>query len=184
MNFNYDRNKAKHYAPTEQLPVGGYVCTIKAVKIEKTSNGNEFLNFLFDICEGEKTGFFENQYRTNINEDKKWKGTFKLWLPKYDNSEVDEKTIIKLNTAIADIEDSNPGYHFDSDEKKLVGKKIGVLFNEGEYNSHRFSKAYKFIIADDVRNGKFDIWQPELTSAAPASSSADYAASNDDDLPF
>ena len=64
----------------EALPAGGYVAKIMGTKIEEYTWGDVFI-ISFDIAEGEYKDFFTNQYRTNTNEDKKWKGNYRLNIP-------------------------------------------------------------------------------------------------------
>lgn len=186
---NYDaieRNTTTEYVG--KLPAGGYVCKILSAKEETNSYGT-ILKIAFDISEGEYAEYFDKQYKASNFEDKKWKGTLNLWEPKDDGSADDENTAKRFKSAICDIEDSNNGFHWDWDEKKLKGKTVGILFNIREYNGHQYTKAYQTATAENIRNGKFKIWQPELSSAPiqaeeVLSQIENNADDEDDDLPF
>ena len=121
-------NRENVYRETEKLPVGGYVVKIINAKEEEFSWGSR-LAIAFDIEEGEHKGFYKRNFDNQQGEDKKWKGVFRLNIPKEDGSEEDEWTQKKFNTSIVNIEDSIPGYFFDWDETKLKGKIVWALFN-------------------------------------------------------
>ena len=64
----------------EQLPVGGYVVKIMDVKPVHNDWG-DILLLSFDVEEGDKKGFFRDDYRGQTYEDKKWRGTYRLRIP-------------------------------------------------------------------------------------------------------
>ncbi len=181
---------AKTYSETEKLPAGGYVVKIMAATEEKASNGNAFLKISFDIAEGEYAGYYERKYRAANEDNKKWKGNINLYVPLEDGSEQDDYTASKFKTSIINIEESNPGYHWDWDEKKLKGKLVGCIFREKEYdvegNTGFFAEPFRLINIENIRNGKFKMPKPKLLngSSAPVQTSTDNAADVDDDLPF
>lgn len=55
------------------------------------------------------------------------------YLPKEDGTEKDGWTASALKALIAAVEESNPGFHFDWDEKKLKDKVAGCLFRSEEW---------------------------------------------------
>lgn len=181
----------------EKLPKGAYPVTIKAaqVKTYEGSNGSfERFEIAFDINDGEYKDYFKKQYDGQTGEDKKWKGVLRLYLPKDDGSEKDEWTKRTFKRAIEAIEDSNNGYHWDWDEKKLKGKKVACIFRdeEWEYDGKSGIKAmpYAFINTVDFGKGKFKIPADKLLKKedAPAAASttafAQAIEEADDDLPF
>ena len=107
---------AQAYFEQERLPVGGYVLKILDVKYQENSWGDVIL-LSFDIEEGEYKGFFANNYRAQTQEDKKWKGTYRLRVPKDDGSEQDNWTMRRFKTVISAFEESNSGYHWNWDEQ-------------------------------------------------------------------
>ena len=116
----------------ETLPAGGYVCQIMSAKVESNDWG-ETLVIAHDVCEGDFAGIFKRDYDNNTNENKKWRGTFRLRLPKDDGTEQDGWKKRSLGNFIWAIEDSNPGYSWAWDEKTLKGKKIGLIYRNKEW---------------------------------------------------
>ena len=127
---------AQTYTNSERLPAGAYKLQILAVRYENNeSKGySDVIVLSFDIAEGDYNGFYRKQYDNNQQEDKKWKGNYRLYVPKDDGSEQDEWTMRRFKTVMAAFEDSNPGYIWDWDENKLKGKYIGGVFNDKEYD--------------------------------------------------
>lgn len=126
----YEKAKeAARYQGAEQLPIGAYVCEILGAKFIENSKGDR-IEIQFDIAEGEQKGFFQKQYNSNPNEDKKYKGRTTIFYPRDDGSEQDEWTKNTLLKWINAIEDSNTGYSWDYDEKKWKGKKVGIVFSK------------------------------------------------------
>lgn len=169
-------NRENVYRETEKLPVGGYVIKIISAKEEEFSWGSR-LAIAFDIEEGEYKGFYKRNFESQQGEDKKWKGVFRLNIPKEDGSDMDEWTQKKFNTSIVNIEDSNPGYFFDWDETKLKGKIVGALFNNKEYEINGkngfYTNCHSLVTVDTIRSGKFTIPKDTLlqnrsTSSVPA----------------
>ena len=160
---NYDKTHA--YSEGNRLPVGGYVLKIMNVKEEVGQNGNSGqLVIAFDVAEGDQAGFYQKNYAAQTGEDKKWKGSTRLWIPKDDGSEQDEWTKRKFKTFIVSVEDSNDGYHWDWDETKLKGKIVGGIFNEKEWefngNSGFFTNLHHFTTAEKIRANEFKIPDP------------------------
>lgn len=154
----FDRNNT--YKDGERLPAGGYVLKIMEAK-EVENDWGQTLVISFDIAEGEYKDFFARNYKAQQGEDKKWKGTYRLPIPKDDGSERDAWSIKRFNTVIVNLEDSNSGYHWDWDEKKLKGKLIGGLFNNKEYSFNGrhgfFTNCHSLISVEKIRSGKFEI---------------------------
>ena len=176
---------------TEKLPAGGYVLKIMGVKYENGEAGkNDTLIISFDITEGDFKDFYAKQYRANTNDDKKWKGNYRLRVPFDDGSTQDAKTQNIFKTAISCIEESNNGYHWDWDETKLKGKTVGGLFREKEYDYNGrhgfFTECMCFKSASLIREGKFTVPEPRLLPAAPTTSEGfmSVPVGNDDLLPF
>lgn len=156
--------QAQAYTETERLPVGGYVLKILGVEYQENSWGDVIV-LSFDIIEGEQRGFFLINYENQNTEDKRWKGTYRLRVPKDDGTEQDEWTMRRFKTVIMNFEESNPGYRWDWDEKTLKNLMIGGIFNNKEYeiNGHRgfFTNCHSLIEVNRIRSGKFKI--PEDT---------------------
>lgn len=106
-------------------PAGPYICKITAVEdVEE----KEYLKVSFDILEGEYAGY----YTKGREEHSDW-----AWFGAYAKS-YKPKALPMFKRFCSAVSKSNNGYVFDggaanSDEKTLIGKKIGLLFQEEEY---------------------------------------------------
>ena len=183
----------------EKLPVGGYICKILNPEVAEYSWGN-VLVLNIDVDQGEYKGFYQKQFDSNTNEDKKWPydAVYYLNVPQDDSKEY---VWTNWNTFFADLEDSNKGFIFDGDVKKLKGKLIGGKFHikQTEYNGNVYdrTKLKWTCVAEDVRKGKAGkmpqdklIGQGQRSPAPAAASSSELdgfvnlPAGGDEDLPF
>ena len=150
----------------------------------------EKLEIAFDIDKGEYAGYYRRNLEAQQQEDKKWKGVLRIYVPKDDGSEKDLWTKRKFKAIIQAIEDSNPGYHWDWNESGLKGKIVGCIFQwkEWAYNgkSGWFANPYNFIDVAKVRSGEFKLPDdkplPENQKLVSPNISA--ADESEDDLPF
>lgn len=190
-----NRGNAKTYTSFELLPKGAYVIALKAVKEEKNRNGSgSHLRIRFDIAEGEYKDFYKKQFEANTNEDPKWPNDaiYTLSVPD-DNSP--EWMLSQWDTFWTHVEDSNPGYIFDGDEKKIAGKVVGGLFHieQSEYNDNVYDHTrLKWTRpAQDVRDGKYGkLPKDKLIASKPAAPALDNSFVDipddapDDGIPF
>jgi hypothetical protein len=151
-------NEVKDFSDRPKLPLGAYVCKVKKAAVQNNGYGDQ-LCILFDIAEGDFKGYYKDEYDNNQQENKKWKGVLRVWLPKDDGSDKDEWTKRTLKGFISAFEKSNPGFTFNWDENALVGKYVGILYRneEWEYNG-KFGWAVRpnrAISADSARNGDY-----------------------------
>ena len=170
---NFD--KVQGYSGSTQLPVGGYVLKITGVRYEAGQNGySDRIVIAFDVAEGEFAGFFKKRFDSDTNEDKKWKGTTTLYVPKEDGSKQDEWTARRFKTFTNALEDSNSGYKWDWEESKWKGLLVGGAFGEVhtlidgkqiQYNT--FKSAYS---VDDIRKGNFKTPKPQYKNGTYAGS--------------
>ena len=153
-----------------RLPLGGYILRIMDAR-ELTYSWGSVLKVDFDIAEGEQKGFYQKDYDSQTQEDKKWKGSFRLNVPKDDGSEQDAWTKSRFKTVIEDaIEVSNAGYKWDWDETKLKGKVVGGIFNNKEwemdgdsgYKSGFFTNCKSLISVEKIRSNDFTIPSDDL----------------------
>lgn len=153
----YNGFEAKISAGGEKLPVGAYVCKILNPEVIRYDWG-EVLVLNIDVEDGEYKGFYANQYKNNSNEDKKWKGTLRINLPKDDGTEKDGWTKNTFNNAIGCIEEANPGYRWNWDETSLKGKLIGVVVREEEWamngKSGWSTRPWRAVPVRDIEDGK------------------------------
>jgi hypothetical protein len=179
----YDKSKRKS-TNFEQLPKDAYVVKIMGAKEDTWPSGGRCVRIAFDIAEGKYKDFYQAQFDRNTNEDKQWPydAVFSLNIPD-DSSE--SYVWDNWNTFFADLEDSNNGYAFNGDLKKLKGKLIGGKFHikqtakNGNVYDHTLMKWT--CVADDVRQGKAGkLPNDKLIGSAPTP--APTAQSNPDGL--
>lgn len=174
----------------ETLPAGGYVCQIQGARVEQYNNGFSSLVLAIDVVEGEYAGIWKKDFDNNPNEDKKWRGTFRISIPKDDGTESDNWTKRTFNNAMWAIEQSNPGFTWDWDERKLKGKKIGVLYRNKEWefkdNTGWTTEAAGAESIDNIRNGKFKMLKDKpLKNKTPQVQKPTFTDVEDDgELPF
>ena len=194
-------NKPKNWenvqaaAERRKLPAGGYIVKIIGAKVvaytTKMGGTVDKLEIGLDIVDGEYKGFYADDYKAQTQEDKKWKGVLRKYLPKDDGTEMDEWTKSSLKALTDAIEESNPGYHWDWDETKLKGKLAGCLFQNQQWSINGRSgwkvQPIRFISADKIRSGKFEIPADKpLKDLENADSNNSFppAEEDDGDLPF
>ncbi len=196
-------NNVQEFTDRPKLPLGAYVCKVRKAVLQPTDYGDQ-LCILFDIVEGEFKGFFQKEFDGNTNDNKKWKGVLRQWLPKDDGSEKDEWTKSSFKGMVTAFEKSNLGYQFDWNEASLAGKVIGILFRNEEWEYEEKTgwavRPFRAISADSVRSGDFRLPKDKplkKSNAIPAfGTSYDSAPStgsygnfaeledDDDELPF
>lgn len=184
----FDVKPEKPTSGRETLPAGGYVCSIINAKVESNDWGDTLV-IAHDVCEGEFKEIFKRDYENNTREDKKWRGTFRLRLPKDDGSEQDTWKKRSLSNFLWAIEQSNPGFSFDWDEKKLKGKKVGLLYRnkEWEYNGNHgwTTEAAGSESIDNIREGKFRVPKDKALPAREVTPPQFIDEGDDDgELPF
>ena len=186
-------NEVQEFSDRQKLPLGAYVCKVKQAKVVDNDYGSQ-LAILFDITEGEYAGFFQKDYASNTAQDKKWRGLLRVWLPKDDGSDNDEMTKRSFKGMTTSFEKSNPGYQWDWNENSLVGKTIGILFRneEWEYNgkSGWAVRPFRAISADTVRDEEYTLPKDkplknkQNTASSYQNSNNGYMEVEDDELPF
>lgn len=153
-------NNVQEFTDRPKLPLGAYVCKVKKAVVQSTNYGDQ-LCILFDIVEGNFQDFFKKDFDANQNVDKKWKGVLRQFLPKDDGSEKDEWTKSSFKGMVTSFEKSNPGYQFDWNEASLVGKVVGILFRNEEWDYNNRTgwavRPFKAISVDSVRSGDFTL---------------------------
>lgn len=128
---NWDSVQA--FTERRKLPLGAYICKIRNAVVKETDYGAQ-LCILFDISDGEYAGFYADDFAANPQQDKKWKGVLRQFLPKDDGSQKDEWTKSSFKGLTESIEASNCGYSWNWDERSLSGKEIGIIFRNEEWD--------------------------------------------------
>lgn len=120
------------------LPAGLYKCVIKQVNVVEDSKRREQMVICFDIVEGtqkdgyqsataEYKGFYEKQFQARKQADPsvKWGGIIRQL------THGDSLPFFK--GIMTSVEKSNPGYRWDWNERGLVGKYFGGIFQREEF---------------------------------------------------
>lgn len=146
------------------LPRGGYIIKImdcEEVDGEKNGRKYSYLSFYFDVIEGEYKNHFKTIYDSAPTETRKWRGVYNYFLPE-EGSQYYEDNLNRFKTTIANFEESNNGFHWDWDEKKLKGKKIGIIYREKEFMTDEGEKkitteACGFRSVESIKTGKYKV---------------------------
>ena len=151
---------------TAMLPAGPYVAKIINVKIDG-DEPDQSLILRLDIAEGEYAGYYTARYKAdeewkNSQYPPKYKGDLRIRIPNPDNKKAmyPESDLRRFNDAMYRIEQSNPGYAWDWNERGLIGRIVGVNVRAGTYNDSAYTKPYRLEIADDVRKGIVQPMEP------------------------
>lgn len=131
-------DEAQAYGSYERLKLGGHICKIIDVMIEKYTTKEqkvfEQLVLKIDIAEpDEQAGFYNRKFALDAEKDAmkaKWKGFYKLSIPKNDSEDFIKSTFKTFTTS---VEKSNPGYKWNWEEKQLIGKVFGGVFGIEEF---------------------------------------------------
>ncbi len=185
-------NNVQAISDRPQLPVNGYVCRIMDAKVVSypTSTGGtiEKLEISIDVAEGEYKDFYANDYRTQTQEDKRWKGVLRLYVPQDDGTDLDNFSKRKLKSVTDAIEDSNNGFHWDWDETALKNKMVGIVFRNEEWEfdgkSGFIARPFYATSVDAIRGGRFKIPAEKLVDKNKVSNTNKQDNLNDVEIPF
>lgn len=166
-------NNVKENEGYKKLIAGAYVCRIINV-IDHPDK--EYLQILFDIISGEFKGYFGELNKSFGGE---WRGVIR-------RSYKDSALSFFKSFTVA-IEKSNPGYLWDWNETKLLGKVCVIVFGEEEYLTSE-DEIKTTVKAQEVRSiqaleeGKIVI--PKIKKLKVAVASEEPAVIKSNDLPF
>lgn len=130
----------------KRLAAGPYICRI--TKVEDIAD-KEYLKISYDIDEGE----FKDYYTEMRNNHPDW-----LWVGAYARSY--KTTALGMFKRFCNaVSKSNGNYVFDagavnSDETTLIGKKVGILFQEEEYYGNDGNIRKRLIVNREFEVGK------------------------------
>lgn len=186
---NFEANVSAGY---EELPVGGYVCKIMKAEEKQNKTSGSRLDIYIDIAEGDYRGFYAAAYKSDTREDRKWRGIFRLNIPKEDGSDNDEYAIRGFNNFIGCVEESNPGYRWDWNEATLKYKLVCLVFRREEYQKQNGDygwsvKPFKAITLEDCRAEKFGKYDDKSLKNKPQTGAFAFqesAPADDGELPF
>lgn len=155
----WNANKAAQPGEFTNLPAGGYVCKIVDSEFTTSKAGNDMLSLKIDIAEGDFAGYFQN-----------FADRFKNW----SNNAVYRQLILDSKKNVSGffkglleiIEDSNPNFtayaNDGVDNSALVGKQIGFIFADEEYQKQNGDIATRAVArfpktVSDIRDGDFTV---------------------------
>lgn len=160
---------------------GAYHCVIKAVE---DISDKEYLKVGYDIAEGEYKDYYTNLRKEHP--DWAWSG---VYVKSYKQS-----ALPMFKRFCSAISKSNGGYVFDggavnSDEKTLIGKHIGIVFQEEEYYSNSGDKRTRLIVYSECPVDKIaDQKVPKLKALKETPSSSfvneGFTSSNEAEVPW
>lgn len=127
--FGYDDAETKEFGNFKSIPAGPYVCGIRTAVEGKTKELANKITLTIDIAKGE----YKNYYRELSD---------KMGTPCYPefHQGTELKSLPYFKGLIKAIEESNPGYKFNFDEKTLVRKFVGVMMQEVFYINKKGEK--------------------------------------------
>ena len=148
----------------ELPPAGLYIGQIMAVRVvdaDGVKTFRDWLEVMLEITEGDYKGGFTAVYNDQKErfgaENTRYRGTFRIAIP---SGKEDEEEWVRRSFEgnLWCVEQSNPGYHWDWDENKLTGKKIGINLRTRLYTYNDKDKetveVARFETVDDVKTGK------------------------------
>ena len=162
-NYDSAKEEAKKMGNViPKIPVGGYVLKIESVRYEKGTDGkSDKIVLAYDVAEGEEKGFFKKQFDAITDENKKWKGVATIYVPDEDGNNNDW-SVKKFAQTMNYFEESNAGFVWDWDEKKLKGKLIGGIFGELFVGLHRLMKSERTHTRFLIRRSMVQLLQKRL----------------------
>lgn len=171
-----DYDKVQASGDFERLAPGGYVIRIQSVTDDPQK---EYLAIIYDIAEGPEAGRYKNEETDNDYRHR--------FIRSYK-----EKALGMFKAFTNALEDSNPGYKWDFNEKALPGKLLGIVIGYEEYEANdgtvkERTRIASCMSADRIRKGDFKV--PELrklktehsTTGSPVPG---FTPMTDDDVPF
>lgn len=161
----------------KKLEAGPYICTI--TNVEDVAE-KEYLKVSYDIAEGEFAGHFE-EIRAN-HPDWSWSGAYvKSYKP---------AALPMFKRFCSAVSKSNGGYVFDggavnADETTLIGKRLGLNFQEEEYYGNDGNLKTRLIVYREFPIDKLlDQKVPNAKRLASASADIDFSSVKNEDIPF
>lgn len=151
---NFDQVQAAYGRNGGRLKAGTYIIRIDGVSEDQTNYGNDCLKLVYNIAEGEFAGFFDD---IAGQPDMDWRHTIEV-----DVEDGNGKWLKGLIDAVAA---SNPGFVWNWDENALIGRFVGVTFQERQTTAKRgkrkgrmqsYLDLWGFVSVEQVRSGDYD----------------------------
>lgn len=139
----------------KRLPPGIYGVKITSVK---NNEQGQYFEITCDITKGEYANYFKSQVDAGLKDSSKTLRSYKT------------AALPFFKAFITAVEKTNPGYQWDWDEQKLVGKNVIAVFGEEEYKANDGSikvatRVVEFRSLEAYQQGKITV--PELKKLPP-----------------
>jgi hypothetical protein len=178
-----DMTNVQEAGEFERVPAGAYVCVIR--NVEDFPN-KEYLKVTYDIAAGKYAGYYDKIRADHA--DWAWTGAY---VKSYKT-----KALPMFKRFCSAVSKSNGNFVFDgntinADERTLIGKRIGLVFQDEEYYGNDGNKKTRLIVArecpvDKVAEQK--IPNPKKLPDEPQSGGVDAFMSipdgMDEEMPF
>lgn len=178
-----DMSNVKETDEFKRVQAGAYECVIR--NVEDFPN-KEYLKITYDIASGEYAGYYD-EMRGN-HPDWSWAGAYA--------KSYKTKALPMFKRFCSAVSKSNGGFVFDggsvnADEKTLIGKKIGILFQEEEYYSNSGDKRTRLVVfrefpVDKIKEQRIPHVKklPEEPTTAQTDAFLSIPAGMDEEVPF
>ena len=174
-------------------PAGAYVARIENVNVidPTDTNPRTTIELVLDITEGEYTHRYKDLFDENKKRfgDANYRGTFRLSVPTDDDADQDNWLKRKFETSMWCIEQSNPNFEWDWDEKKLKKLSVGISVRNRIYTYNGKQRTTTEIgrleVVQDVRDGKVKPMKDrDQTQNQSGNIPQGFTASNDPEVPW
>lgn len=176
------------------LPAGGYICRIMKAEETVSRTGKPMLKVAFDICDGEYTGYFMDQFQNRkaaADEpgEVKWPFSGTKWVMFLDSEGNTNRDFKAFCTALE--ESGTEVWVKDTlDASRLKDAQIGIVFRreEQEYNNLTSWRTvpFRFRSVKSIETGDFTVPEDKPLNKAPALdlTGVDSFQAAEDDIPF
>ena len=187
---NFRSEPAKSAYP--MLPNGLYIAQIKGVKVEE-EGPDQRMTIRLDIAEGEYAGYYTKRYKADQERggqfEIKYKGDFVLYAVDEKNTarKFPQSDIKKFNGSMWAIEQSNPGYRWEWDERTLAGKLVGINVRQGTYNGIEYTNIGRLESIPEIKAGKVKVMkdaEPRGSASTTEAAGDGFNMVVDEDVPF
>lgn len=182
-----DLTNVQESTDRERLTAGAYICKITGVEdvpINPNTGKGDYLRIHYDIAEGDFAGYYEGMREAHPD----W-----TYVGSYIRS-YKEAALGMFKRFCSAVSQSNGNFVFDgqknSDEKTLIGKKIGLVFQEEEYIGNDGNHKKRLIVNKEFPIGELDKQKtpgPKLLPKEAAATEGDdgfMTVTDSDELPF
>lgn len=175
------------------LPAGGYICRILKAEETKSSSGKDMIKVAFDICDGEYTGYFMEQFQgrkaaAENPQEVKWPFSGTKWILLTNNEGKTNRDFKSFCTALEDSGVSVwKGEVFDT--KSIKDSMVGIIFRreEHEYLSQTSWRTvpFGFRSVKTIEEGTFNVPEDKpLNKPVLDLTGIDSFQAAEDDIPF